>query len=62
LLTLGLYPVIETVPQKTNYKIPQHLWPEIAKEHKINSLRQLARGYGVSHETVRRMILNDTLH
>ena len=56
LLTLGLYPVIAAVPQKTNHKIPQHLWPEIAKERKTKSLRQLAKSYGVSHEAARRTL------
>jgi len=56
LLTLGLYPVIAAVPQKTNYKIPQHLWPEIAKERKTKSLRQLAKEFGASHEAVRRTL------
>jgi len=56
LLTLGLYPVIAAVPQKTTHKIPSHLWPEVVQRSQTESLRAIAQDYGVSHEAVRRAI------
>jgi DNA-binding phage protein len=56
LLTLGLYPVIGAVPQKTNHKIPSHLWPEVVQRRQTESLRAIAQDYGVSHEAVRRTL------
>jgi hypothetical protein len=56
LLTLGLYPVIAAVPQKTNHKIPSHLWPEVVQRSQSESLRAIAQDYGVSHEAVRRAL------
>jgi len=56
LLTLGLYPVFISLPLKTNHKLPSSLWRELAERHGTESLRQLAKEYGVSHEAVRRTL------
>jgi len=37
-------------------RIPKSLCPEVAMLHKTHSLRELARKYGVSYETVRRAL------
>ena len=37
-------------------KIHSSVWLELVKEYKTKSLRQIARDYGVSHETVRRTL------
>ena len=56
----GWYPVY--VPQglcadgSANSKLPSEVWSELADRHKTHSLRGLAKEYGVSHETVRRML------
>jgi DNA-binding GntR family transcriptional regulator len=34
------------------------VWSELAEQHKTKSFRSLAREYGVSHEAVRRALLN----
>ena len=56
LLTLGLYPVFADIPTNTRLRIPPYLWPELAERHKTESLRQLAKEYGVSHEAIRRTL------
>jgi hypothetical protein len=49
-----LYPAISQ--PVTTYKLPCRLWKELAKRHSTQSLRQLAKEYGVSHEAVRRAL------
>ena len=34
-------------------KVPRELWADLAERSKSESLRQLARSYGLSHEAVR---------
>jgi predicted ArsR family transcriptional regulator len=36
--------------------LPCELWKELAKRHSTQSLRQLAKEYGISHEAVRRAL------
>jgi hypothetical protein len=47
-------------PKYPNYGIPAELWPTIV--HRVveqkESLRTLAAAYGVSHETIRRIMLH----
>jgi len=57
LLTLGLYPVLSSVPVRRKHKLPTSIWPDVLHRHKSESLRQLAREYGISHEAVRRMLV-----
>jgi len=56
LLTLGLYPVFVSLPFRTTHKLPSFLWPELAERHETESLRELAKEYGVSHEAIRRTL------
>jgi len=56
LLTLGLYPVFTDIPTNTHFRIPSYLWPDLAKRHKTESLRQMAKEYGVSHEAIRQTL------
>ena len=37
-------------------EIPASVWAELADRYKTQSLRDLAKEYGVSHETVRRVL------
>jgi hypothetical protein len=55
-LELGLYPVLVSTPDRANrnYRISTALWPQLPEKCKTRSLRQVARDYGASHETVRR--------
>ena len=53
---VGLYPIYVAPRINSRHKLPVSLWPEIAERRKSQSLRQLARGYGVSHEAVRRVL------
>jgi len=55
-LTLGLYPVFVSFPLQTNHKLSPSLWPELAERHRTESLRQLAKEYGVSREAIRRTL------
>jgi hypothetical protein len=55
-LDLGLFPVVSGIPAKSKFKIPHHLWPELVEKCKTKSLRGLAKEYGVSYETVRRVL------
>ena len=50
----GLFPVVSEIAVNNKFKIPQNLWPEISEQRNSRILRQLAKQYGVSHETVRR--------
>ena len=56
LLTLGLYPVFVVIPSESHYKLAPSLWSGLIEQHKVKSLRTLAREYGVSHEAVRRTL------
>jgi hypothetical protein len=43
-------------------KLSPSKWPEVIEQHKIESLRSLAKEYGISHEAVRRALkTNNTL-
>jgi hypothetical protein len=57
LLTLGLYPVFVSLPEKRHHKLAPSLWQGLAEQHKAKSLRCLAKEYGVSHEAVRRALV-----
>lgn len=61
-MTLGLYPVLITLPQKANHKLPPSIWPELLDERQSKSLRQLAAQYDVSHEAVRQTLLAAQKH
>ena len=52
----GLYPVCINPPLDSHYKIPMSKWPVLLERHKTESLRNIAKDYGVSHEAVRRTI------
>ena len=60
-LSEGWYPV--HAPQRfyvngtANSKLPPDVWSELAERHKTQSLRDLAKEYGVSHETVRQTLV-----
>jgi len=57
-LEIGLFPVCTpAVPAvRSKGKLPSRLVPELTERHRIQSLRQLANEYGVSHEAIRRAI------
>lgn len=40
----------------SRHRLPIGIWPELLAEQKNKSLRQLAKEYGVSYETVRRAL------
>jgi hypothetical protein len=48
----NLYP-ISAAPPATRHRLPRELWAELVERSKRESLRQLARSYGLSHEAVR---------
>jgi hypothetical protein len=54
LLAIGLYPVFTVPAVKPRGKLPPSVLAELAERLKVGSLRQVAKEYGVSHETVRR--------
>jgi hypothetical protein len=47
-------------PKRPNYGIPAELWPTVV--HRVveqkEPLRTIAAAYGVSHETIRRILLH----
>ena len=47
-------------PKHPNYGIPADLWPTVVQRvvEQKESLRTVAAAYGVSHETIRRIILH----
>ncbi len=47
------YQVYASPPSQTNSRLPSVLHGELIERRKTHSLRQLAREYGVSHETIR---------
>ena len=54
-ISIDLFPVCVNIPKNANHRIPMSEWPKIIKRYKTESLRQLAKEYGVSHETIRRV-------
>lgn len=55
---IGLFPVHipSVIGVGPRGKVPSLLWSELAERHNTQSLRQLAKEYGVSHEAIRRAI------
>ena len=51
------YRVYTSPPSSINSKLPPVLLGELIERRKTHSLRQLAREYGVSHETIRKAVL-----
>jgi hypothetical protein len=45
----------------SHYKLPATFWSELAMHHKTSSLWELAKEYGVSHESVRRSLATGNL-
>jgi hypothetical protein len=56
LLTMGLYPVSIDIPTSTHFRISHSLWAELVARRQNESLRGLAREYGVSYEAIRRTL------
>ena len=55
-LEVGLFPVIVSVPFRRGHNLPPSVWSKLAERHRTQSLRQLAKEYGVSHEAIRRTL------
>ena len=55
-ISVGLYPIYVDPPSSSRCKISVSELPEILERHKTESLRSIAKEYGVSHETVRRAL------
>ena len=51
---VGLYPVVVPSTSRSRHKIPPSNWAELENSHKTNSLKNLAKQYGVSRESIRR--------
>ena len=51
------YGVAPHVPRQP--RIPPRLWPVVAADARLLGLRQAAKQYGVSHETVRQIVRRD---
>jgi hypothetical protein len=47
-------------PKHPNYSIPAELWPTVVQRvvEQKEPLRTVAAAYGVSHETIRRIVLH----
>ena len=58
-MTVGLYPVFVDLSPESHHRLTPCLWPELEEQHKVGSLRSLAREYSVSHEAGRRALLHD---
>ncbi len=58
-LNLGFYPVQAPIQLRIVWrgKLSLSEWPEIISRHRVDSLRQLAMHYGVSHESMRRTLV-----
>ena len=56
------YQVYASPPSPINSKLPPILLGELIERRKTHSLRQLAREYGVSHETVRKALTASRPH
>jgi len=54
----GLYPIQAPRALYLSWrgKLPVYLWSEIKEQRETRALRQIAREYGVSHESVRRAL------
>jgi len=52
----GLYPLFLAPQINSRHKLPLYLWGELAERHKTESLRQLGKEHGVSHESLRRAL------
>jgi len=54
----GFYPVQAPVQLLIVWrgKLSPSIWPEVIEQHKVESLRSLAKEYGISHEAVRRAL------
>jgi hypothetical protein len=60
ILNIGekLKPEPSNFPQKANLTVPLEKWSEISVRHANHeSLRQLAHEFGVSHETIRQVLI-----
>lgn len=57
-LEMGFYPVLAPLALNIAWrgKLSTVVWSELTGKHKTKSFRSLAKEYGVSYETVRRMI------
>jgi hypothetical protein len=55
LLAMGLYPVCIIPAAKPRGKLSPSLLAELVERRTVGSLRQIAKEYGVSYETVRRI-------
>ncbi len=57
-LHFGFYPVQAPIQLTIVWrgKLSPSEWPEVSMKHKIESLRQLARKYEISHEAVMRAL------
>lgn len=49
-------PLYLTISYRPSRRLLPHLWSEITARHGTESLRQLAKEYGVSYEAVRRTL------
>lgn len=64
-LKLGLFPVTGPIQllfaHRWKGKLPASNLPQLIEQYKTKGLRTLAKEYGVSHETIRRMLLKEHL-
>jgi hypothetical protein len=51
---------LQPATKRNQVRVGAALWPDIRARAQHESLRALAAAYGVSHETIRRIILTDT--
>jgi len=58
-LETGYYPVLAPAELLVNWrgKLPVSMWTKAVKLHQTKSLRELAKEFDVSHESVRRAIV-----
>jgi DNA-binding GntR family transcriptional regulator len=57
ILFVDIFPVNAPISHKGKHKLPTSICSDVIEgRHKTQSLRQLAKEYGVSHETVRRTL------
>jgi len=55
-LAEGLYPVYVSSIIEWRGKLQPAQWPQLMEKSRTKSLRQVAREYGVSHESIRRIL------
>lgn len=55
LVEAGLYPVWTVPVTKSRCKVPAPVWAELAGRLAHESLRTVAKDYGISHETARQI-------